>query len=159
MTADQNLYAVLTACFEGQLDKPFLTQPGQAVASYRAIVDRASSLAGALRAAGVQPHDRVVTTTTKSTEAVALYLASLKVGAVYVPLNPDFTPAEIDYYVGDAEPSLMVANPGDPSRDDVATLTLDGSGGGTLAELACNADPLDAPIDRNGADPAAMLYT
>jgi malonyl-CoA/methylmalonyl-CoA synthetase len=65
-------------------------------------------LAGALIELQVAPGDRVVAQVDKSPEAVALYLACLDVGAAFVPLNTAYTFAELEYFLGDAAPSLAV---------------------------------------------------
>ena len=61
-------------------------------------------------AKGVVVGDRVAVQSAKSIEAVMLYLATLKVGAVFLPLNTAYTRAEIDYFIGDAQPSLFVTD-------------------------------------------------
>ena len=65
---------------------------------------------------GVKPGDRVAVQVEKTPEAVALYLACLRAGAVYLPLNTAYTIAELDYFVGDAEPALFVSAPGKEGR-------------------------------------------
>lgn len=113
------------------------------------------ALAERLLAHGVNPGDRVAVQVEKSPQNLALYLASLKVGAVYVPLNTAYTAAELAYFVGDAEPALFV---GETERQDVATLTLDARGQGSLtADLDFSAHP--PTVAREDSDLAAILYT
>ena len=69
------------------------------------LVDR---IAAALAQRAVQPGDRVVAQVEKSPEAIALYLACLRLGAVFVPLNTAYTTAEIEYFLGDADPKIAV---------------------------------------------------
>ena len=77
-------------------------------------VDRVSArFALALGALGVAPGDRVAVQVEKSIEALMLYLGTVRAGAVFLPLNTGYTPAEISYFTGNAEPSLLVC---DPSR-------------------------------------------
>ena len=64
-----------------------------------------------LQAEGVAPGDRVAVQVEKSAENVFLYLACLKAGAVYLPLNTAYTDHELDYFFGDAEPRLIVCSP------------------------------------------------
>ena len=71
-----------------------------------------TQLAGALRTVGVTAGDRVVAQIEKSPEAVALYLACLEVGAAFIPLNTDYTLAELEYFLTDAAPTLAVVRPG-----------------------------------------------
>ena len=99
--------------------------------------------------------DRVVAQVDKSPESLALYLATLRIGAVYVPLNTAYTAAEIDYFISDAEPALFV---GGTERADVPSLTLDGHGNGSLMQAASKDYP-SAVAMREDDDLAAIVYT
>jgi malonyl-CoA/methylmalonyl-CoA synthetase len=106
------------------------------------VVDR---IAAALAQRDVRPADRIVAQVEKSPEAIALYLACLRLGAVFVPLNTAYTTAEIEYFLGDADPKIAVG---------VA------NGGISLAQLAGNEDGLArAPAESKQSDLAALLYT
>src|SRR5512138_828223 len=72
------------------------------------LLARAARFDAAIRAAGVRPGDRVTVQVEKSIDAVWLYLATLRCGAIYMPLNTGYTDAEIEYFVSDAEPALVV---------------------------------------------------
>lgn len=123
-------------------------------------------IASALDALGVRPGDRVAVQVEKSTEALMLYLACLRAGAVYLPLNTAYTLAELDYFIGDAEPRVVVCAPA--AKEGIAKLaaghsahveTLDGNGGGSLMELA-GKEPSDFTDAHRGPDDlAAILYT
>jgi malonyl-CoA/methylmalonyl-CoA synthetase len=76
-------------------------------------------LAGAMDTLGIRPGDRVAVQVEKSAEALILYLACLRSGAVYLPLNTAYTLAELDYFIGDAEPRLVVVA---PAADDLAAI-------------------------------------
>ncbi|MGO7418896.1 AMP-binding protein, partial [Rhizobium ruizarguesonis] len=65
-------------------------------------------IASAMDTLGIRPGDRVAVQVEKSAEALILYLACLRSGAVYLPLNTAYTLAELDYFIGDAEPRLVV---------------------------------------------------
>ena len=111
-----------------------------------------------LRRAGVQPTDRIVAVTAKSPEAVALYLASLKLAAVYVPLNPAYTDTELAYYLDDAKPATVVSTGGRAPAISTMTpapvLSLDGSTG-TLMDQAAAAPGESAQASRaRSRDPA-----
>ncbi len=123
--------------------------------SYTDLEVRVGELAGCLVSHGVAPGDRVVVQVDKSAENLALYLATLAAGAVYVPLNTAYTAAELDYFVENAEPTLFV---GSQERTDVASLTLDANGAGTLSDASrgCEAP---AVVTREDSDLAAILYT
>jgi malonyl-CoA/methylmalonyl-CoA synthetase len=123
-------------------------------------------MANALVAAGVEPGDRVAMQTGKSVEALALYLACLRAGALFLPLNTAYTTGELEYFLGDAEPRVVVC---DPSAEEAlrpiaeaegATLmTLDDTGSGTLTDLAAAASEDFATVPRGPDDLAAILYT
>jgi malonyl-CoA/methylmalonyl-CoA synthetase len=118
---------------------------------------RSRALAGALHGCGVSPGDRVVVQVDKSADSIALYLACLWSGAVFVPLNTAYTPDEVAGFVADADPALFVGRPDGTAPPGVRTETLGTDGDGSLAALAEPHD-LDRP-PRAGDDWAAMLYT
>ena len=68
-------------------------------------------MANVLVARGVKPGDRVAAQAEKSVPALVLYLATVRAGAVYLPLNTAYTLNELDYFISDAEPSLVVCDP------------------------------------------------
>jgi malonyl-CoA/methylmalonyl-CoA synthetase len=76
--------------------------------SYSALMAFAGQFAAALRQRGVVAGDRVVVQAEKSPAAVALYLGCLQAGAIFVPLNTAYTPAEVGYFLSDAKPALFV---------------------------------------------------
>ena len=136
MTAFDNLYACLRAGFRSRLDAPFLRLADGTVLSYRDIDDLSARVAGSLRARGLVAGDRLVAQVGKSPQAVALYLGCLRAGVVFVPLNEGYTDLEVDYFVGDARPRMVVAAPGrDVPHHGAEVLTLDHGGGGSLADL------------------------
>ncbi|MCT7666924.1 malonate--CoA ligase [Shinella kummerowiae] len=134
--------------------------------TYGDMIRFSGQLAATLSALGVQPGDRVAVQVEKSPEALMLYLACLRAGAVYLPLNPAYTLAELDYFIGDAEPRLVVVDP--KSETGVAAIaqahgsvveTLDATGGGSLLERVGGAAADFADVERGPDDLAAILYT
>src|SRR5512146_1305430 len=108
MTA--NLFAAFRARFPKNPDAPFIAARDR-THSY-ADMDRATArLAGLLTALKVKTGDRVMVQVEKSPEAVFLYLACLRAGAVFLPLNTAYQKAEIAYFVGDAKPQVVVCRP------------------------------------------------
>lgn len=152
---DTDPYRTLVAPHDA--DRPCLVLADGTTWTYGHLRDCAAGLAGALRAAGVGTGDRVVVQVDKSPDAIALYVACLRTGAVFVPLNTAYTPAEVAGLVADADPVLFVGRPGVEPPPGVRTETLGARGEGTLAELV-TPDPLP-PVARDGSDCAAMLYT
>ena len=121
-------------------------------------LDRASArFAAVLRGRGVEPGDRVLVQVPKSMEAVALYLGVLRCGGVYVPLNTAYTEREVDFFVGDASPRVVVGGAvaadsndgGDPRTVDIDGLWREAQ--------AAPADPAIEPRDDD--DLAAICYT
>ena len=87
-----------------------LTDDGRRL-TYADMLDETARMANALRALGVAPGDRVAVQADKSPEMIFLYLACVRAGAVFLPLNTGYTLAEVEYFVGDAAPSLIVCRP------------------------------------------------
>jgi malonyl-CoA/methylmalonyl-CoA synthetase len=155
-----NFYETLRARFDTRLDATALDVPGGPTWTYRELDARSASMAATLRACGVGVGDRVVVQVDKSPDAVALYLACLRAGAVFLPLNTAYTRAEVGFFVDDAEPSLVVARPDTLADVDAQVLSLGDAGDGTFAEAtAAHADPDITLVDRAPDDLAAMLYT
>jgi malonyl-CoA/methylmalonyl-CoA synthetase len=147
-------------------DKVAIETPQGERYTYAHLVALTGRLANALVACGVKPGDRVAVQVEKSVSALALYLACARAGAVYLPLNTAYTLAELEYFVGDAEPTLVVCDP--ERRDGVARIatgfharveTLDGHGRGPLMDLAASQPETFATVERAPGDLAAILYT
>ena len=116
-------------------------------------------LANTLSAHGVGVGDRVAVQVAKSVEALALFLACARLGAIFLPLNTAYTPAEVGYFAGDAEPSLLICEPEKSRILSIlckTVLTLDDKGGGTLVEEQPSSFKDAAMM---GEDPIAILYT
>src|SRR5882757_10429351 len=79
--------------------------------SYADLIARAGQIANVLVSRGVKPGDRVAAQTEKSVSALVLYLAAVRAGAVYLPLNTAYTLNELEYFISDAEPSLVACDP------------------------------------------------
>src|SRR3979411_3065233 len=134
--------------------------------SYSDLIALAGRTANVLVSRGVKPGDRVAAQTEKSVPGLVLYLAAVRAGAVYLPLNTAYTLNELEYFIGDAEPSLVVC---DPSKADgigaiaakvgarVETLGADGKG--SLTDAAAKASPAFTTVARADDDLAAILYT
>lgn len=164
---DGNLYTCFTSCNRDRNATFIGTVEGRKI-SYGETFGLAAQFSNALQDVyGVRPGDRVAAQVDKSLSALVLYLACLRTGAIYLPLNAAYTLAELEYFVGDAEPKLIVC---DPSKEtavgaivaklagcQVATLGTDERG--TLVETA-NRMPssfVDQPVSAD--DLAAILYT
>ena len=134
--------------------------------TYGDLFARSARLANALVEMGVAPGERVAVQVEKSPEALALYLACVRAGAIYLPLNTGYTPAELDYFVGDAEPRVLVVDPAAEqalapvaAKHGARLETLSADGGGSLLEAAARATDTFADVPRGADDLAAILYT
>jgi len=146
--------------------KQVIVTPDGGQLTYAELVALSGRLANALVARGVRPGDRVAVQVEKSVAALVLYLATVRAGAAYLPLNTAYTLAELDYFIGDTEPALVVCDPG--RRDGLGPLaarvggaveTLDARGQGSLMKAAAGAPEAFATVERAGDDLAAILYT
>ena len=153
-----NLYQRFETAFSAAVHRPALLCPQGEDMSYGELDAAVQRMAGALVARGVGAGDRVLAQVPKTPQAVALYLACLKIGAVYAPINTAYTPPEVAYFLGDAEPALFVAGGDLAFETSVPVETLDASGG-SLAELAARATPVTATAPRDDAHLAALIYT
>jgi malonyl-CoA/methylmalonyl-CoA synthetase len=134
--------------------------------SYGQLFDLVDRLGSHLVRRGVLPGDRVAVQVEKSWQNLALYLACVRAGAVFLPLNTAYPLAELDYFIGDAQPSFVVAQP--EMFDGVRELcgkrgqgiveSLGTRGDGSLLQAAADA-PLVPAADRGPDDLAAILYT
>ncbi|ULJ76616.1 malonate--CoA ligase [Rhizobium gallicum] len=159
-----HLFDAIRAAAPG--NAPFIRINGGRIWTYDEALDLSGRIASAIDALGIRPGDRVAVQVEKSAEALILYLACLRCGAVYLPLNTAYTLAELDYFIGDAEPRLVVVSP--VQREAVATIakahgaiveTLDADGTGSLLDLARD-EPLDfVDASCSADDLAAILYT
>lgn len=145
--------------------KALFERPGKPDIDYGAMSDLVRRLAGALTRIGVAPGDRVAVQVEKSPQAIALYLATLQVGAIFLPLNTAYTGAEMDYFIDDAAPRLFVCDPAVQAShvhragDALVVETLGADGDGTLIDKASTANPRMDSHPAGSDDRAAILYT
>lgn len=146
--------------------RTFLKRDGAADLSFDDFLGLAARLAHVLVAHGLTPGDRVVVQAAKSVEMVALYAATVQAGGVFLPLNTAYTRDEVAYFVGDAEPRIVVADAASEAAlagiaDGVGAtlLTLNADGSGSLtADLADLSTVFDT-VPRGPEDLAGLLYT
>ena len=120
---------------------PAFVEQGETRLSYAGLDAAVGGYAAALRARGARPGDRVLVQAEKSVEVALLYLACLRAGLICVPLNTAYTPAELAYFIADAEPALIFA----PGHLD-------------LAALEAPPAPFET-VARGPDDLAAIIYT
>ncbi len=147
--------------------KAFIETPDGSTLSFAALIDGTGRYANALVALGVAPGDRVAVQVEKSVSAILLYLACVRAGAIFLPLNTAYTIAELEYFIGDAQPTVVVCDPA--RREGIAAIagkagvkaveTLDATGDGSLAAKAAAQAPQFEDVARVADDLAAILYT
>ncbi|MBN9219034.1 MAG: malonyl-CoA synthase [Mesorhizobium sp.] len=134
--------------------------------TYGDMLARSAQLAHALLQLDIEPGDRVAVQVEKSPEAVLLYLACVRAGAVFLPLNTAYTLTELGYFFADAEPRVIVCDPA-KSADigrmaeaaGAAVVTLDQNGQGSLTDQASRQSTDFHDVERGPDDLAAILYT
>ena len=162
-----NLYARFERVFEANAERVAIRTADGTALTFGDLARETSRYANALNALGVEPGDRVTVQVEKSIANVLLYLAVMKAGGVYQPLNTAYTAAEVSYFVEDAQPKLIVC---DPSRQAemralgdrlgvFAVVNLDPHGAGTLATMAAAMDERHETVVRAEDDLAGLLYT
>ena len=167
---DDNLFVALRGAFPADLDGIAIetTDTPQPLAYTWRDIERATAmLANLLDALDLPPASRIAVQTEKSVEALLLYLAVLRAGHVHLPLNDAYQAAELEYFIADAEPALLVC-----ARKSFGWLskiafkagvrhvfTLDADRSGTLLDRASFHAADHTPIVRAAGDLAAILYT
>ncbi len=158
-----NLFARVLAVSD--LGRDFLRPIDGPALRYREAFAISARLAHALVRHGAKPGDRVAVQVEKSPTALLLYLACLRAGLVYLPLNTGYTPAELAYFALDSEPCLFVCS--DKNREKIAAclagmvfLTLSDDGrDGSLIRQAADAPEVFADAETGMGDLASILYT
>ena len=162
-----NLYAQFHAAFSHHLtDTAIETDEGQSW-TFGDIHRQSAQMANWLQSVGLKPGDRAMVQVEKSVPALVFYLACLRAGVVYVPLNTAYQSAELAYFMENAEPSVFVA---DPTRADSLRelaqrigvphlVTLGANGQGSLIEATENLNTEQSVEEVAATDLAAILYT
>lgn len=149
-----NVFDLLRTHWSVAPDRQFLVPDRGAPVTYREIDLRSAQFAAALRSRGANPGDRVVVQVDKSVDAVAVYLACLRIGAIYVPLNTAYTATEVSGFLDDADPSVFIHNSDVGGGGRMVDVGLD-----VLSSEASEATPWAHVETRLADDLAAMVYT
>ena len=170
MAHNQSLFAALRAAFPTDLDATAIETCDTPVLRYYTWrdIDRASArIANLLASLELPAGARVAAQTDKSVEALLLYLAVLRAGFVYLPLNTAYQAGEIEYFIGNAEPSVVVCS----ARNFVwvsklafkagvkNVFTLDDDRSGSLLDRAAWHSDEHEPAVQRADELAAILYT
>lgn len=163
---NSNIYELFRSKFPSDTEAVFLEHERGSLL-YSQIENETGQLTALLKQLGVKKGDRVIVQVEKTAEAVLLYLACLRAGAIFIPLNTAYTAQEVRYFMEDANPHLIVCRPQDLETitgcagelNVPHVMTLDDQGSGSLVEAKSNA-PLSTDIQHcESNDTACILYT
>ena len=162
-----NLFAALRAAFPKNLDAVAFEADHGLNYAWRDVERASAMLANLLESLGLPQGSRIAVQVEKSVEAVMLYLATLRAGFVFLPLNTAYQSAEIEYFVANAEPAVVVCaskNFGWVSKiafkaGTQHVFTLDDDRSGSLLERAAHCSDQHRVVQRSADDLAAILYT
>ena len=163
----ENLYSLFESRFPADRAAPLLQLADGRTLTYADAAAGSARYAALLASRGLKPGDRVAVQVEKSAEALLLYLGCLRAGVAYLPLNSAYQEGEVGYFLENAQPGLVVAQPKSlpwltplAERHGVRDVfTLDEQGRGSLADAAGGAPESFATVARSGDDLAAILYT
>jgi len=158
----------LESVAEATPDRPFMRTPGEKSYSYGDVADISGRFAAYLATCGIGVGDRVASQIDKSPEGFMLYLACLRIGAIYVPLNTAYSKKEMEYFLEDSDPAMLVCQPKTLKKikqvaeqgDVRSLLSLGVNRDGTFIENALKCRPDDfIPFNGESSEVAALLYT
>jgi len=166
-TGDFNLYTHFYSQFVEHADDELLCTEQDRSYRYSDIDARSAQLARFLTDLGASPGERVSVQVEKSPESLCLYLACLRAGLVFHPLNMGYKSGELEYFLGNAEPVIVICDARNegiirPIADAAGIdhlLTLNADGGGTLSDAASQVPAEFATLHRDADDLAALLYS
>ena len=164
---NNNLFAALRGAFPGELDAVAVETDDGLRYSWRDMERATAMLANLLKSLKLPKGARVAVQVEKSVEAMLLYLATLRAGYVFLPLNTAYQSAEVAYFLGNAEPSVVVCSPKNAAwvgqiakaAGTAHVLTLGDDRSGTLLERAATCSDKHAVAVCGADDLAAILYT
>jgi malonyl-CoA/methylmalonyl-CoA synthetase len=165
--SNHNLFCALRSGFPADLDSIAFETDGGLCYSWRDVERATAMMANLLQDLQLEPGARIAVQVEKSVEAAMLYLATLRAGYVFLPLNTAYQSAEIEYFVGNAEPAVVVCSsknfgwvgPIAFKAGAKAVYTLDDDRTGSLLERAAHCSDAHEPAVRAADDLAAILYT
>lgn len=164
---DNNLFAAFRAAFRGDENRIVLVTQRDRPYTFAEIDSESARVAACLRNLGVRVGDRVSVQARKSPEHLCLYLACLRAGFVFHPLNLAYKKAELEYFIGNAEPAAIVCDGENVVELEAIAaeagvghvLTLNANGSGSLTDESAPVAPDPAVIHRDRDDLAALLYS
>ncbi|WP_227104398.1 non-ribosomal peptide synthetase [Chromobacterium rhizoryzae] len=152
--ADAAIDALFRECAAAHPGRVALEQGGERW-TYAELDQWSDRAAGALRAAGVEAGAVVGVAGERSPRLLAAFLAALKAGAAYLPLDPTYPAARLSAMTADAAPALMIV------ADGLDAGWLGDYAGPVLSLADCEAGdarPLSSAA-RRAEDLAYVMYT
>lgn len=168
---NQNLFSFLRQCFPADMDRTaveVIDGPGAGLHySWRDIERATAMMANLLVSLDLPEGARIAVQVEKSVESMILYLATLRAGYVYLPLNTAYQSAEIAYFIGNAEPSVVVCSPQNHgwvskiafTAGTRHVFTLGENRTGSLLDRAAHHADVHEPVHRKADDLAVIIYT
>ena len=165
--SNHNLFAALRAAFPADLDSVAIETDNDLRYTWRDLERATAMMANLLASLDLPMGSRIAVQVEKSVEAAMLYLATLRAGYVFLPLNTAYLSAEMAYFIGNAEPAVVVCTPknfGWVSKiafkaGTQSVFTLGDDRTGSLLDRAAHCSDQHTPVCSAADDLAAILYT
>lgn len=165
--SNQNLFVALRDAFPADLDRTAVETDDGLTYSWRDLDRSTAMVANLLDSLNLPPASRIAVQVEKSVEAMVLYLATLRAGHVFLPLNTAYQSGEIEYFIGNAEPAVVVCSPKNHgwvskiafTAGTQYVFTLGDDRTGSLLERAAHHSDRHTPAVQQDNDLAAILYT
>ena len=162
---NENFYALVEGAARDRTAQVLLETESGTTWTHAQAAEWSGRIASLLVACGARRGDRVAVQVEKSPQSLFLYLACLRAGLVYLPLNSAYQRSELTYFIGDAEPTIVVCRPQSAQimrelcPEKTVVLALDDDGSGELATQASKHSPGFPTVEAAAGDLAVILYT
>jgi len=164
---NNNIYTIFEQHFPASREAIFIETPDGEAYSYATLEQETARLAHFLAGLGLHKGDRVAVQVEKSPQVLFLYLACLRAGLIYLPLNTAYTESELVYFLENAEPAVVVCDPGSETLFERIggqahlqhIFTLDAQGKGSLMTASKDSPAIFETAECDRDDIAVILYT
>jgi malonyl-CoA/methylmalonyl-CoA synthetase len=161
------MYCEIAAAIENRPDATAIDSDEGRQFRFRDVDEWSARYANLLIELGMRRGDRVAVQVEKTPQALFLYLACLRSGLIYVPLNTAYKSGELRHFLADAEPAVVVGLPQAEAQlaklaaetSGARVLTLDENGSGSCAQLAASCDARFDTAQTAEDDVAVIIYT
>jgi malonyl-CoA/methylmalonyl-CoA synthetase len=164
---DSNFFTLLATHMAPHSARVCLETPAGLRYTFSELETETARYANWLGRAGLKRGDRVAVQVEKSPAALFFYLACLRAGLIFVPLNTAYRDLELEHFLDDAAPALVVCAPERVAaiqalatpRHIAHVYTLNAEGRGSLVDAARDAGVDCPPVAVDGDTIAVILYT